>query len=297
MLNRLSQKITRRRVQIALGVLWLLDGFLQLQRQMFTGNFASQIIAPAGAGQPGFVSSPIHFAVRTVLVYPALFDMCFALIQLGLGVLILWRRTAKYGLVTSVIWGLAVWYVGEGLGGIAGGQALLLTGAPGAALLYAVIALGVMPPAARNAEGNERPAWWLVYAWTALWMGGELLLVWSKASTKSLAAMITGMASGAPGWLAALDIHAGNWLGARGNWLLVVAGLVYLAVGFLVLLPRRYRTLAVSAGIIIALVFWIVGQSLGSYYSGLATDPNTAPLIILLGIAILGAKEITLDIS
>jgi len=31
---------------------------------------------------------------------------------------------------------------------------------------------------------------------------------------------------------------------------------------------------------------------LGGYYTGLATDPNTAPLFILLGIAIIGYPDL-----
>ena len=45
----------RRHLQIALGVLWLLDGALQAQAFMFTRGFAVHVIAPAGQGQPGVV--------------------------------------------------------------------------------------------------------------------------------------------------------------------------------------------------------------------------------------------------
>ncbi|HTB49203.1 MAG TPA: hypothetical protein VK712_03915, partial [Verrucomicrobiae bacterium] len=60
-------KITKRHIQIALGLLWLLDGALQLQHQMFTSAFANNVIAPAGQGQLGIVSGPIHLAVRIIL--------------------------------------------------------------------------------------------------------------------------------------------------------------------------------------------------------------------------------------
>jgi hypothetical protein len=40
---------------------------------------------------------------------------------------------------------------------------------------------------------------------------------------------------------------------------------------------------------VLALAIWVVGQDLGQLYSGQATDPNAAPLIALMAIAILGS--------
>src|SRR5579884_1973490 len=103
-------KITARGIQIALGLFWLLDGALQLQHQMFTSNFANNVLAPAADGQPGIVSGPMNLSIHLILRHPAFFDALFALVQLAIGALILWKRTTKVGLWGSVIWGLAVWY-------------------------------------------------------------------------------------------------------------------------------------------------------------------------------------------
>lgn len=297
MLESLSLKITKRRIQIVLGLLWLIDGLLQLQPKMFTSQFANHVLAPAASGQPGFVNGPINFIVRLILHQPALFDIIFSLIQLSIGILILWKKSVRYGLIASIIWGLAVWYLAEGLGGLTGGQALLLTGAPGAALLYSIISLAVFPSKQIIKEhGSEQPANWLAYIWMLIWLGGILLLLWSKMTTKSLASMISGMASGAPNWLAALDYQVSNWLNFRNNGLLILVVLVYFIIGLMVLLPRWWRLTAVCIGIIIALIYWVIGQSAAGYYTGLATDVNTAPLIILLGISIIGTKETKLNI-
>jgi hypothetical protein len=297
MLESFSKKITKRKIQIALSLLWLLDGLAQLQPKMFTNQFANNVIAPAAQGQPAVVSDPVNFVVHLILHQPALFNAMFALIQLSLGVLILCKRTTKYGLIASIFWGLAVWYLGEGLGGLAGGQALLLTGAPGAALLYAIIGLAVMPAKTKNNDSSkEPPADWLTYVWLVLWLSGILLLLWSKMTTKTLAAMVYGLASGAPGWLAALDYHVSHWLNFKSNGLIAMAIIVYFAIGLMVILPRWWRLIAVSVGIVISMLYWVVGQSAAGYYSGLATDVSTAPLIILLGIAVLGTKETKLDI-
>ena len=43
---------TTDRLELALAALWLLDGGLQLQPAMFTRRFATDVILPAGSGQP-----------------------------------------------------------------------------------------------------------------------------------------------------------------------------------------------------------------------------------------------------
>ena len=105
-MNHGRPRITRRGIQVTLGLLWILDGFLQFQPAMLTSKFATQIIAPAGQGQPAFVSWPVHEAARIILVQPAVTDLAFGLIQLALGVGILHRRTVRWALPASVVWAL-----------------------------------------------------------------------------------------------------------------------------------------------------------------------------------------------
>src|SRR4051812_2026423 len=72
----------RRHLQVALGLLWLLDGVLQAQHFTFTRGFATQVIAPAGHGQPGFVADPIHWASTVIAAHPVAWNVPFAAIQL-----------------------------------------------------------------------------------------------------------------------------------------------------------------------------------------------------------------------
>jgi hypothetical protein len=312
-------RITRRGVQIALGLLWLLDGALQLQHQMFSSNFANSVLAPAAQGQPTIVSGPMHFCIHIILLHPAIFDACFALIQLGLGVAILWKRTTRYGLIASVVWGLVVWFLGEGLGGMASGHATLLMGAPGAAVIYALLALAVLPSKKTKSKAHTQPAYWLAVVWAMLWIGGAIFqLLPGQNSVSDISSMIAGNASGAPGWLAALDNHVGNVINGFGThttsmagmhmtanqmaqmqtqsgsgyWFILLLASVQLLIGLAIFKSGITRKLAIALGIILSLCFWFVGQSLGAYFSGLATDPSTAPLFILLGIAILGCTDL-----
>jgi hypothetical protein len=293
-------QITRRKIQIALAGLWLIDGVLQLQPRMFTSAFARKVLLPASIGQPVFVNDPMHFIIRLILHQPAVFTALFGLIQLGIGLLILYKSTARIGLIVSIIWGLLVWYLGEGLGGLFGGHALLLTGAPGASLLYVILAAAVMVPSHENKENQNNsvhPSESLVYAWALLWMGGSiLLLIATHGRPDALAKMVSLMANGSPRWLAVLNIHFANWLKNLNAAFMIPVIFVYIGIGLMGTLNGRLRLIGVSCGILLALLFWVFGQSFGTVYSGLATDLNTAPLIVLLGIAVLGTKEHKLNL-
>jgi hypothetical protein len=180
--------ITRRGLQVALGVLWLLDGALQAQPFMFTRGFADQVIAPAGQGQPGVVSGPVHLVSTVIGAHPVAFNLLAVGIQLLLGVGLLVRRIARIALVASIGWALGVWYLAEGLSGLASGQASLLTGAPGSALLYAIIAAAAWP----SGTSDQAPARWLVWAWALLWVGGAgLQLLPGQNSGPALASLLT----------------------------------------------------------------------------------------------------------
>lgn len=315
-----SIKITSRTIQIVLGLLWLLDGLLQLQPRMFTSDFASRVIAPAALGQPRIVNGVMHLFIHIFLTHPAIFNSLVAITQVSLGVLILFKKTAKLGLSLSVAWGLFVWYVGEGLGGLLSSHTLLLMGAPGAALIYVVVALAVLPGKNKHIEAKapDRPAYWLAAVWAILWLVGAIYqLLPGQNSVGSLGSMISANSVGAPGWLASVDNRTANFLyhiGTKtpqissmhmtttqmanmqsnistGYWFIIVLVLVQAAIGLAVFLPGHIHKITIGLGILVSLSFWVVGQSFGGLYTGLATDPNSAPLFILLGVAIIGAER------
>jgi hypothetical protein len=276
--------ITRRDLQVALGVLWLIDAALQAQSFMFTKGFATQVIAAAGQGQPGFVSVPIQWASTVVAAHPVAWNLPFVGIQLLLGVGLVLPRTARLALAASLAWALGVWYLGEGLSGLASGHASLITGAPGSALLLAIVAAAAWP---RRDAAREGPPAWLPYAWAALWVGAAIFQALPGQNTGvAVASALTGGANGAPGWLAGLDDSAGAW--AAHNGPLVVS--LFVAVEALVgigALVRATLIPAVTLGLALTLVFWVLGQDVGGLYSGQATDPNAGPVLALMAVALL----------
>ncbi len=292
------RRVTRRTVQVWLGWLWLLDGALQLQPFMFGPGFAHQVIAPAGQGQPGFVAGGVAWAAGLVSAHPMLWDYLFAQVQLLIGIGLLLRSTARWSLAVSIAWAVGVWYFGEGLGGLASGHADLLTGAPGAVLLYAVLAAAAWPAAEDRGEPADRgaqtrwPASWLPLAWAALWVGAALFRALpGQNSAAALAAEISGNADGAPAWLAQADRWSASAVHGLGLAVVVVAVLVQVGIGAAGLVPGLWRRAAAATGAVVALFIWVVGQSLGELYTGQATDPNSAPLVILLAFALVSVPD------
>jgi hypothetical protein len=320
-------KITKRGLQITLGLFWLLDGVLQLQHQMFSSNFANQVISPSASGQPLLISGPIHFGVHLILMHPAVYDSFFAIIQLLIAGAILNRKTVKFGLIGSILWGVAVWFGGEGMAGILSGHTTLVIGAPGAAIIYALIALAIMPSKKRN----NYPAYWLAFVWSAIWIGGAIFqLLPGQDSVAYLKTTILSMSYGTPGWLFTIDNQVVRFLSliskqplhiathttetiymmgmqmkasqvyissSKGYWFILLLALIELFVGVGVFLKGRTRKIVVIFGMVLSLIFWIIGQNLGNYYTGLATDPNTGPILILLGLIILSLKQLDQELS
>jgi hypothetical protein len=278
--------VTRRTLQVGLAALWLLDGALQCQKFMFTKAFGRTVIAPTGQGQPGFVSHPVHFAATIVIDHPVATNVVFAAAQLGIGLGLLWRRSVRFALTASVVWGVAVWYVGEGLGGLTTGETLL-TGAPGAALLYAVIALVAFPD--RDNDSAIAPSGWAIPAWIALWLtAAGLQLTAGNNTGASIAATFRHAGPASPHLLARIDHHLGSLHISNDYAAGLIAADVLIAVWTLV--PGRARQTATVTGAALAAGCWVLVQGLGDLTTGRATDPNSGPLIALLALAVLGTQ-------
>ena len=286
--------LSRRSLGIALGLLWLLDGALQMQSFMFTKGFADSIVAPSAHGQPFFVSAPVEWNARLIAAHPVLLNGCFAAIQVGLGLCFLFRHTVRVAVVSSIVWAGGVWYLGEGLGGVAGGHATALIGAPGAALLYIVLAMAAWPERVASGDNGrhwQRPPDWLLRAWALLWIGFAVLDVLPpNVSARAVSTQLTANASMAPWWLAGADHWFATWVHAAGSMGVVAMAGLDIAVGVVALNHHvRIRRVGLSVGIGIAGIYWAIGQSFGQLFSGQATDPNTGPLLIVFGMAAMGA--------
>ena len=267
----------RRWAQLALGVLWLFDGALQLQPSMLGKGLARGVIEPAGQGQPALVADSVRWAGRLILTWPAGFDVIFALVQLGIGAAILYRRTLRLGLAGSIAWAAAVWWFGEAAGQVTAGNTTLITGAPGSALLYGVIAVLVWPKA--------RTSRWTAIAWAAVWGTGAFLqLLPAQHGADSVASAINSGAAMSPGWIASADLALARAASGGGGWPPAIVTALFLVIAAAPYLAGRARLAGLALGAAAAGAIWVMGQGLGDLTSGQATDPNTGPLLILLAL-------------
>jgi hypothetical protein len=271
-----------RTVQSVLGLIWLLDGALQFQPYMYGDGFIHGITG-LDAGQPHWLVTTINWAARIYASPSALFNTLAALIQVLIGLGLLYRRTIKPAIAASIAWALVVWWSGEGFGMLLAGSANPLTGAPGAVVLYAIIALLVWP--------NERPGGLLSIrgaraAWAALW----LVMAWAWLLPANSGANATAIAiKSAPGsgWLLSLQSSAASGAKGHGAAIAIVLALISAAIGLCVAKNWRARPFLALA-IALNVGYWVIGQGFGGVlYTNSATDLNSGPLFVLLALVLL----------
>lgn len=287
----------RRWLQLALGALWLFDGILQLQPYMFSGDFSSSLLAGAAEGNPGWIASSVVWAAQVVGASPVLVNAAFATLQVLLGLAIAFRPTVRVGLAASVVWSVLVWWFGEGLGLLLTGDATALGGAPGAVLLYGLLAV-LLWPADRNSgafvAGRPFGTAAAKVIWVVLWGGlAALNLQPSQLTDDALNANLAGMGDGQPGWVAFLVNGFAGASAHRGTVLNVLGAVVLGAVAVGVLLPRRWLRAVIIAALIVAAFVWVVGEAIGTPFGGQSTDPNSGPLLALVALAYWPTREPT----
>jgi hypothetical protein len=275
-------RVTRRGLQIVLGLFWIFDGALQFQPYMLGPGFARNVIKPLGTGQPVWVSGPVHWAASLIAAHPFAWDIPFAAVQVAIGVGLLIPSTARFALAASLPWILAVWFVGEGLSGLASGRASIMNGAPGSVFVYGLITLASWP---RRGRSDIPPAPLLPWAWAGLWIGAGIYQALPYNNTGAdVQSVIVG--TGAPDFLSKFDSTVANWIAGHGWPVVVALVVVEMAIG-LAALWRRTVVAGAAAGLLLAAAIWVVGQDVGLIYTGRATDPNTGPLIGVMAIALL----------
>ena len=296
---------TQRILQIVLGLFWLLDAGLQFQPFMFGSTFTTTYLLNNAHNQPDIARWIITNVGNFVGPHVAVWNTFFALIQVAIGLGLLFRPTVRPALAVSFFWAFGVWFFGEGLGLIFTGTASALTGAPGSVFLYGLIGLMAWPRSAPADEGAEtEPSVGFASSAAGQGIGGAVtpLLVWcgywslaavlfllpDNRTPTSVSSAITGMSSGEPSAYSHFLNSFGNHFGSGGvgtTWLLAIGSLV---VGFGPLVFRR-PTPFLAAGGLLATFFWVSGQGLGGIFTGSGTDPNSGPLIVLLALAMVPA--------
>jgi hypothetical protein len=280
----------QRTFLLVLATLWLLDAVLQLQPFMFTpgSNGFSGMLRGVADGDPGWIAHTITWNASIVDHHPVLTNTLFALIQFLIAFGIASTRARKPALVLSVVWALAVWWFGEGLGGVFSGGATPFGGGPGGVLFYAVLAILLWPSEGADepfvaARAVGAPAARVV--WVVVWVLMALLsVVGSGRSPQALKDLVAGLNSGEPGWLAHINRFSEALFLHDGTALAILLALVCLVVAIGIFLPPRFTKATLFLAVTVFGLMWVVVQDVGGILAGGATDPNAAPLIILLAL-------------
>ncbi|WDL97494.1 hypothetical protein [Alicyclobacillus sp. ALC3] len=283
-------------LRIGLGVMWVVDAILQLQPGMFQTAFYGNLpnsVMPSLLQQVS--ESTVSWAVPAIkftqFMYgqsPVLVNLLVVAIQLTLACGLLLpvapslQRLAAFG---SVLWGVTVWVFGEGLGGTFSlGHMTFYGGFPGSALLYAVAGafLLMRQPDWAQGRSSRRLVWTLtVYlaACTILqlvpfnhqWNRDTLMGIFANSGFQPQPAVLSDPVMAFSLWIAARPVSANLLLS-----LLLAAATITMA-----LWPKAPQ--ALRAALYVWLFFsWWFGMNFGYIFSGLSTDPNTAPILALL---------------
>jgi hypothetical protein len=171
------------------------------------------------------------------------------------------------------------------------GSADPLNGAPGAAIIYALIAVLLWPAdrpgapapfvAARAVGVHVAKALWIVF-----WLSqAYFVLTPDNRAPQAANGMIATMNSGEPGWLAALMRGAASLVANQGLATSIAFAVAFVLIAVGVYLPAAAAKATLVLAIVVAAVIWVFVEAFGGILASGATDPNSGLLLALLALA------------
>lgn len=278
----------RRLLRLGVGGLWIIDGLLQLQPGMFTkAVLIDTVWQPAAGGQPSWLAALMTWSISVASPHVAAFNWGIALTQLIIGVLLLTARRVptRVGLWASAAFAVAVWVFGEGMGQVLTDGATILGGAPGSTLVYLVASiLLLLPPGSWRPAGRRRASMPALASglllvlcglfqfhatfWTRLGLSqpfGQAFMMPQPEPLRQAISAASGLVTLAPVAVNAMLVAV-----MIGGGLLLIEGE-----------GEAHPSLVWGTLAFLAMV-WVLGQDVGMLFSGMSTDPNTAPALALL---------------
>jgi len=281
------EPVARRVLRIAFGLLWLLDGLLQIQSAMPVG-LPSQVIAPAAGSSPGWVQHLVNSGASIWSDHPITAATATVWIQVGIGLFLLvaprgyWSRAAGG---VSAGWGAVVWVFGEAFGGIFGHGSSWMFGTPGAAVFY--IVAGVLVALPDTAWETAKLGKGVLRGTGLFFLGMGLLQAWpgrgswsgqthASATPGTLTTMVRQMAEVSQPSVFSSWLHSFASFQAGHGWLVnLVVVLLLVGVGACFVSGNlRAVRIGVVAGALLCLADWVLVQDFG-FFGGLGTDPNS----------------------
>jgi hypothetical protein len=291
--------LSRKALQRILGALWLIDGLLQLQPQMFTMNMVNGVMKPMLEGQPGIIEPSLQFIVNQTTLHLTEVNLLIAFVQilLGLGFLLADDRWVKDLVIASFVWALIVWFGGEGLSMLLTGQASALTGAPGAVMLYPLLGLAVYPrrrskntTSKADEDGllSRRGLRWFFAGFWCLMALLQLQPYWWQPGQISQA--ISAMVGQGGLNTVLVDPVLTQISNATANIeipLNIALIVIFLALGLGIAVAKEQQLRPfLIASIVMSLIIWYVAEGFGMIFTGMATDFNSGLLLVVMALAI-----------
>lgn len=107
---------------------------------------------------------------------------------------------------------------------------------------------------------------------------------WSRAVPQALHDLVSGLNSGEPGWLAHIGSATASLFLHHGTTMAILLAIVCLVVAAGVFLPPQLTQWTVVLAVVVFALIWLAVQEFGGILAGGATDPNAAPLVILIAL-------------
>jgi hypothetical protein len=279
--------LTQKRLRQLLGILWLIDGLLQLQPQMFTMNMVNGVMVPTMDSQPAPIAASLQWIISVTTHNLILVNLTIAIVQIALGVLLISGLWVRGTIIASIVWALVVWYGGEGMSMLLTGQAGILTGAPGAVLLYPLLGLLVYPRK-EDPEQGLLPRSSFRYIFAGFWFFAALLQVqpywWQDGQISQAIGGMVGQ-GGLNRFLIDPLLQRVSDVTAHSEVPLnIVLIVVCLTLGFALIFVKEKRPVLV-ASIVVSILIWWLAQGLGMIFTGMATDFNSGLLLVVMALA------------
>lgn len=289
----------RRFLRIGFGLLWLLDGLLQLKAQMPLGLIKG-VVLPSATGSPSWVVHLVHSSASVWSNHPVPAAAAVVWIQAGLGLWLLITPSgwlSRIGGGASALWALIVWACAESFGAIFSSHSGYLLGTPGAALWYAIAGMLLALPF--SAWDGKRLGQFVIYGAGIFFSVMTVLQAlpgngfWhvtgrgAAASNNLVGTVPMGLTNPQPGFL-----H--SWIQSFANFstdnpvavnIVCVVALGVIAIAFLIARPLTIR-IGVGVATVFSLAIWFLVEDFG-FLGGLGTDPNS--MLPGLGLIVTGA--------
>ncbi len=255
------------------------------------------VLSPIVQGQPAPVAATLQQTVTLITQHITIMNLLIAVVQTEIGLFLLAGLWVRGTVIMSIAWAVIVWYGGEGMSMLLTGQGSVLTGAPGAVLLYPLLGLLVYPRRSSPADASTgNPVRTLLsrdqFRWilAGFWIFAALLQLqpywWQQGQISLLIGNMVGQGGLNRVLLDPLfqqlsTITATLEMPLNG---VLIAVFLSLGIGLAVVRPERIRPLlAISA--VLSLVLWVGTQGFGMIFTGMATDFNSGLLLILMALA------------